>query len=133
MAEHQQLKKHKKGLTANAATSSVTTFFKKTEPSQKDYELAVQESILAYRTIKHSPSHRSIDCTAPLTKKHHEPNFSCSQTKGEAMDNNMFAPWATNMMTQDLDQVESVSLSVDSSSHGHGQATANNGQILQSK
>ncbi|KAL7406482.1 hypothetical protein ABVT39_020149 [Epinephelus coioides] len=111
--------KHKKGLTANAVTPSITTFYKKTEPSQKEYELVVQEGILAYHTMKHNHSYRSIDCTAQLTKKLHEPKFSCAQTKGEAIVKNVFAPWATNMVTQDLDQVEFVSLSIDSSNHEH--------------
>ncbi|XP_053277202.1 uncharacterized protein LOC128438617 isoform X2 [Pleuronectes platessa] len=119
VVEHQQTKKHKKGLTANALTPTITTFYKKTEPSQKEFELAVQEGILAYHTMKHNHSYRSMDCTAQLTKKLYEPKFSCGRTKGEAIVNNVFAPWATNMVRQDLEQVEFVSLSIDSSNHGH--------------
>ena len=32
---------------------------------------------------------------------------------------NVLAPWATTLVTQDLDQVEFVSLSIDASNHGH--------------
>ena len=105
-------KKHKKGLTANAVTPSITTFYKKTGPSQKEFELFVQEGILAYHTMKHNHSCRSMDCTAQLTKKLYEPKFSCARTKGEAIVNNVFAPWATNMVRPDLEQVEFVSLTI---------------------
>lgn len=114
MVEYQQTKKHKKGLTANAVTPSITSIYKKTEPSQKEYELAVQEGILEYHTMIHNHSYRSMDCATQLTMK-----FSCTWTKGEATVKNMFAPWATNMVTQDLDQVEFVSLSIDSSNNVH--------------
>lgn len=119
MVEHQRAKKHKNAMLANAGTPSIATFYKKAAPSQKEYELAVQEGILAYHTMRHNHSFRSMDCTAQLTKKLHEPKFSCARTKGQTIVNNVFAPWATTMVTQDLDQVEFVSLSVDSSNHGH--------------
>ncbi|KAK0132613.1 hypothetical protein N1851_032481 [Merluccius polli] len=62
---------------------TITTFYKKTEPSQKEFELAVQEGILVYHTMKHNHSYRSMDCTAQLTTKLYEPKFTCARTKGE--------------------------------------------------
>ena len=75
VVEHQQTKKHKKGLTANAVTPSITTFYKKTGPSQKEFELSVQEGILAYHTMKHNHSCRSMDCTAQLTQSFMSQSF----------------------------------------------------------
>uniref|UniRef100_A0AAZ3RET9 Uncharacterized protein n=1 Tax=Oncorhynchus tshawytscha TaxID=74940 RepID=A0AAZ3RET9_ONCTS len=98
---------------------SVTTFFKKVEPSQEEYDLAVQEGVFAYHTMRHSHSYRSMDCTAQLTLKLYEPKFTRARTKCEAIVSNVLAPWATTLVTQDLDQVEFVSLSVDASNHGH--------------
>lgn len=118
VVEHQQTKKHKASLTASAGVPSVTTFFRKLEPSQKEYNLAMQEGILAFHTMKHNHSYHSMDCTAQLTRKLYEPKFSCARTKGDVIVRNVFAPWATTMLRQDLDQVEFVSLSIDSSNHG---------------
>lgn len=58
-----------------------------------------------------------MDCTAHLTRKLYGPKFSCARTKGDVKVRNIFAQWATTMLTQDLDQVEFVSLSTDSSNH----------------
>jgi hypothetical protein len=59
-----------------------------------------------------------MDCTAQLTRKLYEPKFTCARTKCEAIVSNVLAPWATTLVTQDLDQVEFVSLSIDESNHG---------------
>ncbi|MED6254828.1 hypothetical protein ATANTOWER_000927 [Ataeniobius toweri] len=53
---HPQTKKHKESLTARLSVPSVTTSFKKVEPSQRD-------------------------CTAPLTRKLPEPKFLCARTR----------------------------------------------------
>ena len=116
VVEHQRAKKHKNATIANPGTPSITTFYKKEAPSQKEY---VQEDILVYHTMRHNHSFWSSDCTAQLTKKLHEPKFSCARTKGQTIVNNIFATWATTIVMQDLDKVEFVSLSIDSSNHGH--------------
>uniref|UniRef100_A0A674CR22 DUF4371 domain-containing protein n=1 Tax=Salmo trutta TaxID=8032 RepID=A0A674CR22_SALTR len=97
---------------------SVTTFFK-VEPSQEEYDLAVQEGVFAYHTMRHNHSYRSMDSTAKLTRKLYEPKSTCARTKCDAIVSNVLAPWATTLVTQDLDQVECVSLSIDASNHGH--------------
>lgn len=117
--EHQQTKKHKASLIARAGVPSVTTFFKKVDPSQEEYDLAVQEAVFAYHTLRHNHSFRSMDCTAQLTRKLYESKFTCARTKCDAIVSNVLAPWATTLVTQDLDQVEFVSLSIDASNHGH--------------
>jgi hypothetical protein len=48
VVEHQQTKKHKASLIGRVGLPSVTTFFKKVEPSQEKYGLAVQEGVFAY-------------------------------------------------------------------------------------
>jgi hypothetical protein len=60
-----------------------------------------------------------MDCTAQLTRKLYEPTFTCARTKCDAIVSNVLAPWATTLVTQDLDQVEFVSLSIDTFNHGH--------------
>ncbi|CAK6977843.1 uncharacterized protein LOC121611917 [Scomber scombrus] len=52
--------------------------------------------------MKHNHSYRSMDCTTQLTKKLYEPKFSCARTKGEAIVNNVLAPWATDMLSNDV-------------------------------
>jgi len=67
--EHQQRNKHKSALTARAGSANVTTFFKKVAPSANEYNLAMQEGIFAYHTMRHNHSYRSMDCTAQLNRK----------------------------------------------------------------
>ena len=81
--EHQQKKKHKASLIARVGMPSATTFFKKVEPSQEEYDLAVQEGVFAYHTMQHNHSYRSMDCTAQLTQKLYEPKFTCARTQCE--------------------------------------------------
>lgn len=119
MVEHQQTKKHKAAIAARASVPSVTTFFKKVQPSQSEYDLAVQEGVFAYHTIRHNHSFRSMDCTALLNRKLYEPKFSCARTKCDAIVTNVFAPWAMTLLTEDLNKADFVSLSVDCSNHGH--------------
>ncbi|CDQ72078.1 unnamed protein product [Oncorhynchus mykiss] len=119
VVEHQQTKKHKACLMGLVGMPSVTTFFKKVEPSQEEYDLAVQEGVFAYHTMRHNHIYRSMDCTAQLTRELYEPKFTCARTKCDAIVSNMLAPWATTLVTQDLDQVEFVSLSINASNPGH--------------
>lgn len=92
LVEHQQTKKHKAAITARASVPSVTTFFKRVEPSQSEYDLAVQEGVFAYHTIRHNHSFRLMDCTALLNRKLYEPKFSCVRTQCDAIVTNVFAP-----------------------------------------
>ncbi|XP_052363746.1 uncharacterized protein LOC127923720 [Oncorhynchus keta] len=101
--EHQQKKKHKASLIARVGMPSATTFFKKVEPSQEEYDLAVQEGVFAYM----------------LTWKLDKLKFTCARTKCEAIVSNVLVPWSTTLVTEDLDQVEFVSLSIDASNDGH--------------
>ena len=60
-----------------------------------------------------------MDFTAQLTWMLYEPKFTCARTKCDAIVSNVLATWATTLVTQDLDQVEFVSPSIDVSIHGH--------------
>lgn len=57
--------------------------------------------------------------TAQHNRHSYEPKFTCARTKCDIVVSNVLAPWATTLVTQDLDQVEFVSLSIDASNHGH--------------
>lgn len=43
--------------------------------------------------------------------------FTCARTKCEVIVSNVFAPWAASLVTQDLEQVQYVFLSIDVSNH----------------
>lgn len=117
--EHEGTTKHKAALTARASSSSVTDFFHKVEPTQNEYDLALQEGIYAYHTVRHNHSFRSMDCTSNLNKKFSNPKFACARTKCEAIVTNVFAPWANDELIKDLKDVQYVSLSVDTSNNRH--------------
>lgn len=46
-------------------------------------------------------------------------SLKCARTKCEVIVRNVFAPWVTSLVTQDQEQVEYVSSSIDMSNHGH--------------
>ena len=45
--------------------------------------------------------------------------FTCARTKCEAIVKNIFAPWALELVSQDLIKTEAIALSIDISNHGH--------------
>lgn len=117
--DHEATSKHKASLTARAGSTSVTSFFRKVEPSQSEFDLALQEGVFSYHTIAHNHSFRSMDCTSGLNRKFFNPKFCCARTKCDAIVTNVLAPWSTDELKHDLEHVNFVALSIDASNHGH--------------
>lgn len=118
VVEHERTSKHKSCLSARASTSSVVSFFKKSIPSDEEFNLAIQEGTFAYHTVFHNQSFRSMDCTSNLVKTFYNKKFTCARTKCESIVKNVFAPWAHSELVKALSIANFVSLSIDTSNHG---------------
>ena len=94
-------------------------YYKKKEPSTTEYELATQEGSFAYHTIQHNHSFRSMDCSSSMIRNFYQQKFTCAITKCEAIVKNVFAPWALELVSQDLIKADAIALSIDTSNHGH--------------
>ncbi|XP_071038982.1 uncharacterized protein [Parasteatoda tepidariorum] len=119
IADHILTIKHKEALAAKTKTKSVKQFFRKLEPSKEEFDLATYEGTLAFHTIRHNQSFRSMDCTSNLQKKFVDKKFSCARTKCEAIAVNVFSPWAFLELKKDLQSVQFVTISYDTSNHNH--------------
>ena len=97
----------------------MNAYYKKKEPSTTEYELATQEGSFAYHTIQHNHSFRSMDCSSSMIRNFYQQKFTFARTKCEAIVKNVFAPWALELVSQDLMKADAIALSIDISNHGH--------------
>lgn len=113
---HLKTKKHLAGVNAVAMSSSMSKFVTKNDSEQN--EIVAKEAVLAYHTIKHNHSFRSLDCTSKLISTLFEQKFSSARTKSEAMIKNVLAPNIQKELMQELSETSCFTLMVDSSNHG---------------
>lgn len=113
---HLKTKKHLAGVNAVAMSSSMSKFVTKNDSEQN--EIVAKEAVLAYHTIKHNHSFRSLDCTSKLISTLFEQKFSSARTKSEAMIKNVLAPNSQKELMQDFSETSCFTLMVDSSNHG---------------
>ena len=116
---HEDTAKHKSSVSARAGSSAMDAYYKKKEPSTTEYELATQEGSFAYHTIQHNHSFCSMDCSSSMIHNFYQQKFTCARTKCEAIEKNVFAPWALELVSQDLIKADAIALSIDTSNHGH--------------
>ena len=119
MKSHETTSRHKSSIFARAGLSTMNTFFKRKEPTNTEYELSAQEGSFAYHTIHHNHSFRSMDCTGSMIRNFYQQKFTCARTKCEAIVKNIFAPWALELMSQNLIKTEAIALLIDTFNHGH--------------
>ena len=81
--------------------------------------LAAQEGLMAFHTVKHSHSFRSVDCTSSVIRNLFSKKITCARTKCESIVVNVFAPFALREVLDDLREAKYVSVIVDSSNHSN--------------
>ena len=54
-----------------------------------------------------------------MIRNFYQQKFTCARTKCEAIVKNIFAPWALELVLQDLIKTEAIALSIDTSNHGY--------------
>ena len=85
--------------------------------SSENLLIAAKEGTVAYHTLKHMQSFRSLDCTSKLIACLFEPKFMSARTKTEAITKNVLAKEAKSRLENALQKTHFVSIIVDSSNH----------------
>ncbi|KAL4120168.1 hypothetical protein QTP88_012898 [Uroleucon formosanum] len=116
---HIQSIKHKYADIAVSSSKSLTTYYKSSAPSSRDLEIAAAEGAWAYHTVSENQSFRSHDCFSKLTQACFEPKFHCARTKCEKIVTNVFAPYAIDILTNQLKNANCISILTDASNHGN--------------
>lgn len=114
---HIQTVKHKRAMSAAIASMSVTSYFKKKQFEDAERKLAAAEGLWAYHTVMHNHSFRSMDCTCKLIKTCFDARFTCSRTKCEAIVTDVLVPYAKQLLEEDLDAANFISIYSDASNH----------------
>lgn len=114
---HLTKNKHRLAASASATSNKLVNFFKKDEISSENLLIAAKEGTVAYHTIKHMQSFRSLDCTSKLISCLFEPKFMSARTKTEAIVKNVFAKEAKLRLDNALEKAHFVSITIDSSNH----------------
>ena len=115
ITKHLPTNKHKQSLDASASSSKVTSFFKTSNYSEDEKQLAAMEGTFAFHTIIQNQSFRSMDCTTKLLKKFHSAKFSCTRTKCEAIIKSVFKNYCDKIVTEDLEAAAFVTILSDAS------------------
>lgn len=114
--QHILTKQHQNAMESVSKTNTVKTMFTK----DVDYLLAAREGLWAYHTIQSNQSFRSADCSATLLRNcFNIGNFRCARTKCEAIATNVLAPYAENVLKNELSERHYICLSTDASNHGN--------------
>lgn len=117
--KHLKSEKHRLSDQAAASSSSMLTFFKKTDsPTSKDLDIAAAEGAWAFHTVQHHHSFRSNDCTSHFIQACFEQKFRCARTKSQAIVVNVLAPMATSELKEQLCEAHCITLLTDASNHG---------------
>lgn len=118
--DHIKTIKHKRAVStaiASSSMSSMTSYFKKKQFEDAERKLAAAEGLWAYHTVMHNHSFRSMDCTCKLIKACFNTKFTCSRTKCEAIISDVFVPYANQLLEEDLNAANFVSIYMDASNH----------------
>ncbi|XP_050293030.1 uncharacterized protein LOC126733697 [Anthonomus grandis grandis] len=96
---HINKEKHKQMLTAQAGTSGLQNFV---VASGETKSIKAAEATLAFHTVCHHQSYKSMDCTTKLNKAiYHDSaiakKVTCGRTKVEAIINSVIGPYTLEM------------------------------------
>lgn len=118
--QHLKSEKHKNADRAAVSSSSMLTFFKRSNtPTSKDLDIAAAEGVWAYHTIQENHSFRSNDCASKLIQSCFDPKFTCARTKLEAIVVNVLMPTAMKELKDDLYNSNCITILSDASNHGN--------------
>jgi len=113
--DHLKSSRHKNSLLVSAGSSKLTSYFKSSEPHNKELYLAAKEATYAYHTVNHNLSFNSNICNSKLISTFFEPKFTLGKTKCEAIVLNILAPLALDELRNDLNKCNFITVSMDAS------------------
>lgn len=115
IVRHLKTDKHVRALSAASSSQTITTHFATT----LDKETAAMEGVWAYHVINANNSFKSSDCATKIFQTCFKlKKFKCSQKKCQAIVTNVFAPYTKQLILEDLNQCNYVSIYTDASNHG---------------
>jgi hypothetical protein len=102
--QHIKKRKHSIAAETKSCSKKVTSYFPKQTITDECKHTAAKEGLIAFHTIKHNHSFRSMDCASSVIRSHEE-KFSCGRTKCESIVVNFLAPFAMQQVFEDLESV----------------------------
>lgn len=119
---HMKTEKHLKCVRGVSSSSKVNNFFVK-RSDELETKVSAAEGTLAFHTVSHHGSYKSMDCTAGLLREIFPDSsisskISCGRTKTEAIINSVLAPHSVECVMKDLQHIPFVGVSTDASNHG---------------
>lgn len=117
---HMDTEKHKKAVRGETS-AKLTDFFVK--PGKTEDAVNAAEATLAFHTVKHHHSYRSMDCTSVLLRTAFRDSdtmkkINCARTKTEAIVNGVIAPHSVEVVHEALKEIQYCGVSTDGSNHG---------------
>ncbi|KAJ8881535.1 hypothetical protein PR048_018017 [Dryococelus australis] len=111
--------KHRKIVQSSSSTAAVSSYF----VNKLSSKVSSAEGVLAFHTIKHHHSFKSMICTCSLNRKIFEgtetaKNISYASTKAEAIIRNVIAPHATDIVVATLGRISCFGFAINTSNHG---------------
>lgn len=117
ITKHTLSNKHKSCLDALSSSKKIENFIRRPTFTSQEKKLAIAEGTMAFHTIKHNQSFRSMDCTSKIIRKLFDNSFACARTKCERIVVGVFQKFANNLLAIDLEQVKFLSILSDASNH----------------
>uniref|UniRef100_H3A4G4 Uncharacterized protein n=1 Tax=Latimeria chalumnae TaxID=7897 RepID=H3A4G4_LATCH len=120
ISDHIKTVKHKKDVVARSSSNLITLFtMKKKGAGKEELKLAAAEGVHIYHTVVHNHSFQLTDCTSQLTKKNCMKKVLLCLNKDGLIVWSVLAPYVIEELQSDLDQANLISVSTDTSNHGH--------------
>lgn len=123
LQKHTDTSKHQSSIRTHSSTNKIERFFpQKFDPLFKKVQAA--EATLAYHTVNHHQSFKSVDCMSKLGSIVYpdstiSKNIRCGKTKTEAIITNVIGPYSLQLLLDTLrNKVSFYSVGTDASNHG---------------
>lgn len=105
-----------------ASSVKINTLFAKQE-SHISASVSAAEGAIAFHTVKHHQSFKSMDCTSKLQKELFKDSnvakqISCARTKTEAIINSVLSPYAIDVTVELIGGISCFGVATDGSNHG---------------
>ncbi|KAL4709414.1 hypothetical protein ACJJTC_001210 [Scirpophaga incertulas] len=120
--KHILTEKHKKNSLTVSSNTKIDSLFQPQSSGLTD-QISAAEATLAFHTVKHHQSFKSMDCTSQLVKaifadSNTAKSISCARTKTEAIVTGVISPWVIEQVQVSLQNVNFLGVSTDASNHG---------------
>ena len=121
LERHVASEKHRNIVRTSASSAKVTAFFQP-KHSPESVKARAAEATLAFHTVTHHQSYKSMDCTGLMRKLFADSqianSITCARTKTEAIINNVIGPHTVAEVVKSLNDISCIGIATDASNHG---------------